>query len=50
MTVITNPVDNFRSGGDQLVPAYLDGPIANGRRVGFLHQKNARDMPFNVVS
>lgn len=50
ITVIAKPEDNFRSGGDQLVPAYLDGQIANGGRVGFLGQQNARDVPFNVVS
>lgn len=50
MTVIAKPEDNFRAGGDQLVPAYLDGQIANGGRVGFLGQQNARDVPFNVVS
>lgn len=50
MTVTAKPEDNFRSGGDELVPAYLDGQIANGGRVGFLGQQNARDVPFNVIS
>ncbi|MDX5628308.1 MULTISPECIES: TonB-dependent siderophore receptor [unclassified Brenneria] len=50
ITVIAQPEDNFRSGGDELVPAYLDGQIANGGRVGFLGQQNARDVPFNVIS
>ncbi|MCL2891725.1 TonB-dependent receptor [Brenneria tiliae] len=50
ITVIAKPEDNFRSGGDELVPAYLDGQIANGGRVGFLGQQNARDVPFNVIS
>lgn len=50
MTVVARPEDSFRAGGDALVPAYLDGQIANGGRVGFLGQQNARDVPFNVVS
>ncbi|PWD63330.1 TonB-dependent siderophore receptor [Pectobacterium parmentieri] len=50
ITVVAKPEDSFRAGGDQLVPAYLDGQIANGGRVGFLGQQNARDVPFNVVS
>ncbi|WP_409160383.1 TonB-dependent receptor [Pectobacterium sp. B2J-2] len=50
MTVVAKPGNTFRAGGDDLVPAYLDGQIANGGRVGFLGQQNARDMPFNIIS
>lgn len=50
MTVVAKPGNTFRAGGDDLVPAYLDGQIANGGRVGFLGQQNARDVPFNVIS
>jgi iron complex outermembrane receptor protein len=39
----------FQGGGDSLVPAYLDGQIANGGRVGFLGQQDARNVPFNVI-
>lgn len=49
MTVVAAPEDNFNPGGDQLVPAYLDGQIANGGRMGMLGQQNAMDVPFNVV-
>ncbi|KFX06098.1 TonB-dependent receptor [Pectobacterium betavasculorum] len=50
MTVVAKPGNTFRAGGDDLVPAYLDGQIANGGRLGFLGQQNARDVPFNVIS
>ncbi|BES83542.1 TonB-dependent receptor [Pectobacterium araliae] len=50
ITVVAKPGNTFRAGGDDLVPAYLDGQIANGGRVGFLGQQNARDVPFNVIS
>lgn len=39
----------FQPGGDRLVPAYLDGQIANGGRVGFLGQQEAKNVPFSVV-
>ncbi|WP_409310307.1 TonB-dependent receptor [Pectobacterium sp. B1J-3] len=50
ITVVAKPGNTFRAGGDDLVPAYLDGQIANGGRLGFLGQQNARDVPFNVIS
>ncbi|QWA10897.1 TonB-dependent siderophore receptor [Sodalis ligni] len=49
MTVVASPNNEFRAGGDQLVPAFLDGPIANGGRVGFLGQQDANNVPFSVV-
>ncbi|MEM6159742.1 TonB-dependent siderophore receptor [Erwinia sp. P6884] len=41
--------DQFNSGGDQLVPAWLDGQVANGGRVGMLGEQDARNVPFNVI-
>ena len=49
MTVVATPESNFNPGGDELVPAYLDGQIANGGRMGMLGQQNAMDVPFNVI-
>lgn len=49
MTVIATGADNFKSGGDQLVPAYLEGQVANGGRLGMLGEQNAHDVPFNVI-
>lgn len=49
-TVFSTLLTFILASGDQLVLAYLDGQIANGGRVGFLGQQNARDVPFNVVS
>jgi len=49
ITVIAKPHDGFRSGGDTLVPAYLDGQVANGGRLGILGQQDARNVPFNVI-
>ncbi len=49
ITVMASPDNEFRAGGDQLVPAFLDGPIANGGRVGFLGQQDAKNVPFSVV-
>lgn len=41
---------DFKPGGDQLVPAFLDGQVANGGRMGMLGQQNAMDVPFNIIS
>ncbi|MGA7510159.1 MAG: TonB-dependent siderophore receptor [Erwinia billingiae] len=49
LTVVAKPDDNFKAGGDQLVPAYLDGQIANGGRVGILGEQDAKNVPFNVI-
>lgn len=40
----------FTSGGNDTVPAYLDGQIANGGRLGILGEQDAMNVPFNVVS
>lgn len=47
--MVAKPDDNFKAGGDQLVPAYLDGQIANGGRVGMLGEQDAKNVPFNVI-
>lgn len=44
------PTGEFKPGGDQLVPAFLDGQVANGGRLGMLGQQNAMDVPFNIIS
>ncbi|WP_413736101.1 TonB-dependent receptor [Sodalis sp. RH21] len=49
ITVVAAPDNTFRAGGDQLVPAFMDGPIANGGRVGILGQQDANNVPFSVV-
>ncbi|MCX8959840.1 TonB-dependent siderophore receptor [Erwinia psidii] len=49
MTVVATPESPFSPGGDRLVPAYLDGQIANGGRLGMLGEQNAHNVPFNVV-
>ena len=41
---------DFKPGGDTLLPAFLDGQVANGGRLGMLGQQNAMDVPFNVIS
>ncbi|WP_145496423.1 TonB-dependent receptor [Yersinia bercovieri] len=41
--------DTFRAGGNELIPTYLDGQVANGGRIGFLGQQDARNVPFNVI-
>lgn len=40
---------DFKPGGDQLVPAFLDGQIAHGGRLGMLGEQKAMDVPFNVI-
>lgn len=49
ITVVAKPDNVFTPGGDRLVPAYLDGQIANGGRLGLLGEQSAQDVPFNVV-
>jgi hypothetical protein len=44
------PASDFKPGGDRLVPAFLDGQVANGGRMGMLGQQNAMDVPFNIIS
>ncbi|EIC85020.1 TonB-dependent siderophore receptor [Serratia sp. M24T3] len=49
ITVTASPTV-FKSGGDQLVPAYLDGGFANGGRLGILGEQSAQNVPFSIVS
>ncbi len=49
LTVTASPESDFKSGGDQLVPAYLDGQIAHGGRLGMLGEQKAMDVPFSVI-
>lgn len=50
LVVQAAPASDFKPGGDQLVPAFLDGQVANGGRMGMLGQQNAMDVPFNIIS
>ncbi|NIF32369.1 TonB-dependent siderophore receptor [Enterobacter sp. Cy-643] len=49
ITVTATPDTQFREGGNDLVPAYLDGQVANGGRLGMLGEQDARNVPFNVI-
>lgn len=49
MVVQAREDSRFTPGGDQLVPAFLDGQIAHGGRLGMLGEQNAMDVPFNVI-
>lgn len=49
MVVQATEGSDFKPGGDQLVPAFLDGQIAHGGRMGMLGEQNAMDVPFNVI-
>lgn len=49
ITVSATP-QTFTPGGNDAVPAYLDGQIANGARLGILGEQDAMNVPFNVVS
>lgn len=49
ITVTATPDTQFREGGNELVPAYLDGQVANGGRLGMLGEQDARNVPFNVI-
>ncbi|PKJ61662.1 TonB-dependent siderophore receptor, partial [Klebsiella sp. T11] len=40
---------DFKPGGDALVPAYLDGQVAYGGRLGMMGEQKAMDVPFNVI-
>lgn len=50
LVVQSAPASDFTPGGDQLVPAFLDGQVANGGRMGMLGEQNAMDVPFNIIS
>lgn len=49
LTVVATPENVFTPGGDQLIPAWLDGQIANGGRLGMLGEQDAHSVPFNVI-
>lgn len=49
LTVTATPVSRFNPGGDALVPAYLDGQVANGGRLGILGEQSAMNVPFSIV-
>lgn len=49
MTVVATPEDDFKPGGNDLVPAYLDGQVAHGGRLGMLGEQKAMDVPFNII-
>lgn len=49
MTVTASADDDFMPGGDQPVPAYLEGQVAHGGRLGMLGEQKAMDVPFNVI-
>lgn len=39
----------FKAGGDAQVPAFLEGQVAHGGRLGVLGEQKAMDVPFNVI-
>ncbi|MDA3133792.1 TonB-dependent siderophore receptor [Atlantibacter subterranea] len=47
--VVQTSGNDFTPGGDELVPAFLDGQMANGGRLGMLGEQSAMDVPFNVI-
>ncbi len=49
IVVQATPEADFTPGGNDLVPAYLDGQIAHGGRIGMLGEQKAMDVPFNVI-
>lgn len=49
MVVQATEGSDFKAGGNDLVPAFLDGQVAHGGRMGMLGEQNAMDVPFNVI-
>ncbi len=49
LIVEANETSDFKSGGDLVVPAFLDGQIAHGGVWGMLGEQKAMDVPFNVI-
>ncbi|MFK3660243.1 TonB-dependent receptor [Scandinavium sp. NPDC088450] len=49
MVVQATEGTDFKPGGNDLVPAFLDGQVAHGGRLGMLGEQNAMDVPFNIV-
>ncbi len=48
--VVQAASEAFTPGGDTPPPAYLDGQVAHGGRLGMLGEQRAMDVPFNVIS
>ncbi|WP_416211320.1 TonB-dependent receptor [Kosakonia sacchari] len=50
-TIVVQSTANsdFKPGGSELVPAFLDGQVAHGGRLGVLGEQKAMDVPFNVI-
>lgn len=40
---------DFKAGGNAQVPAFLEGQVAHGGRLGVLGEQKAMDVPFNVI-
>lgn len=49
LTVTARPAGSDTRNGQDPVPAFLDGTIANGGRLGVLGEQKALDVPFNVI-
>ncbi|BBQ79858.1 TonB-dependent receptor [Raoultella ornithinolytica] len=49
MLVQATEGSDFKAGGDLVVPAFLDGQIAHGGRIGMLGEQKAMDVPFSVI-
>ncbi|WP_241645065.1 TonB-dependent receptor [Rosenbergiella metrosideri] len=49
LVVTATPAATDNANGQHLIPAFLDGNIANGGRLGALGEQKALDVPFNVV-
>lgn len=49
LTVTAAPESDFKAGGNDLVPAFMEGQIAHGGRLGMLGEQKAMDVPFNVI-
>ena len=50
LVVRAKPNADTTNNGQDPVPAFLDGGIANGARLGVLGEQKALDVPFNVIS
>lgn len=50
LVVRAKPNSDTTNNGQDPVPAFLDGGIANGARLGVLGEQKALDVPFNVIS
>ncbi|WP_241648648.1 TonB-dependent receptor [Rosenbergiella collisarenosi] len=49
LVVTATPAATDNANGQHLIPAFLDGNIANGGRLGALGEQKALDVPFNIV-